>query len=114
MQWPIAMLRPFVSWTRIVQSISGWSRGSRICVVAGAQDVIVTVPIARTMAEFLRQAVRQLVSSHKLDALPSSTKREADRNGVEFLVVEKGPHHFQNDLVREDAARQVLTFLKRL
>lgn len=109
MHWPMAMMKPFVSFRRIIQNVRGWTKGSRICVVAGAQDKIVSVPICQTLAGHLRTAVKEQSENKKIDITSGS-----DDNGVELVVVEKGPHHFQNDLVRDDAAGKVLDFLNAL
>ena len=97
-----------MSFSNIVKNVMGWERGSRVCVVAGREDKIVSVPIAQKTAELLKAAVREQRQGKKLEG-PADDEEGED--GVSFVVVEKGPHHFQNDLVREDAARQVLEFL---
>ena len=109
MQWPIAMMKPFVSFSRLVQHISGWGSGRRICVVAGAEDKIVSPDIAKTNAQLMRDAVRELTEAKKIE-----TAEKDEDDGVEFVVVEKAPHHLQNDVTREDAAREVLRFLQQL
>ena len=93
MKWPMAMMRPFVSFSRIVRNITGWRRGgNRICVVAGALDKIVSVNIARNMADSIGAAVVEQASNKKVDYQPSVEKQAG--TGVDFLVVKDGPHHF--------------------
>ena len=105
------MMKPFVSFSRIVQNIVGWGRSSRVCVIAGAQDKIVSVPIAKTMADCIQDAFEQSATRKKLDGL---SDQKGSKSAVDFIVVRNGPHHFQNDLMREEAAGQVLAFLQDL
>lgn len=103
-------MKPFVSWSRIIQNICGWGLGSRVCVVGGKDDKIVSVSIAKANAFYLKEAFGEQVKRRKVDGMTGAAVEDA----IRFIVVEKAPHHLQNDLCREDAARQVLEFLNGL
>ena len=107
-------MRPFVSFSNLVKNISGWDRGSRVCVIGGAEDKIVTVPIARQLAADIRAAAIEEVKKESTGSLSSVDLSKDAQSLVTFAVVEKGPHHFQNDLCREEAAKLVLDFLENL
>ena len=109
MQWPLFMGRAFVSFSRIVQNITGWGHGNRVCVLAGDIDAIVTPDIAEANAKLIRDAVKEQAQTKKIEGLEATGDA-----GVQFVVAEKAPHHFQNDLTREEAAGHVLEFLQQL
>ena len=107
-------MRPFVSFSNLVKNIYGWDRGSRVCVVGGAQDKIVTIPIAMQLAANIRAAAVEEAKKKSTGSLSSVDLSKDAQSLVTFAVVEKGPHHFQNDLCREKAAEIVLGFLEEL
>ena len=107
MKWPIFMFSQFVSFARLVQNISGWGRGSRVCVIVGAEDRIVRPPIAKTNAVLIRAAVEDPADRRKVEGLNGD-------DPVSFVVVKGAPHHLQNDVTKDDAAAKVLEFLKQL
>ena len=90
--------------------MGGWSRGEgkRIAVVGGEVDRIGTVDIAERLARELREGVRGAREGKKIEGV------EEEGEGVEFLVVKGGPHHFMNDFMAEEAAGQVMKFLNAL
>jgi pimeloyl-ACP methyl ester carboxylesterase len=108
MLWPLYMMRSFVSFPRVVQNITGWNRGSRICVVAGTQDKLMGVVLIEKLADCLRAAVKENAADKKIDS-PKDVEE-----GVKLVIVRDAGHHLQNDSVWGDGARQLLEFFEAL
>ena len=118
------MMRSFVSFPRMVQSILGWDRGERVCVVAGTEDKLMGVALTHKLVGCYREVLTKFATDKKND-LPKnleidvhghdSPSSSMDRGaGVRFVTIKGAGHHLQNDLVWEEGAKQVLHFLEAL
>lgn len=119
------MMRPFVSFPRILENIAGLSKpGSHICIIAGSEDKLVGSEIPERLANTFRDAVSASAFSKKLDRAEDQTDVEKVTSidgvrstcslGVRFIDIEGAPHHFQNDIKPEVGAWQLLNFVKEL
>ena len=102
------MVRSFLSFPRVVQNITGWNRGDRVCVVAGTEDKLMGVALMEKLSGCFREAVKEHAADKKID-IPEDVEE-----GVRFITIKGAGHHLQNDLVWEEGARQVLGFLEAL
>ncbi|KAI8269444.1 lariat debranching enzyme [Colletotrichum sp. SAR11_239] len=66
--WPISMMKPFAKATDIINSIAGWGTSTRILILTGTQDKLMTRGVMQGLALAFRRAFAQLVGEKKLDA----------------------------------------------
>ncbi|KAL8799895.1 MAG: hypothetical protein Q9182_005552 [Xanthomendoza sp. 2 TL-2023] len=123
LRWPLGMMRPFVSFPRILENITGLGkRVSHVCIMAGSEDKLVGVKIPQRLANVFRDAVKASTETKKTDGPADFATEENETHeyhadlshGVHFVVVKGAGHHFQNDLQQETGARQLLAFIRRL
>lgn len=120
--WPLGMMLPFVNTGNVLKNILGWGAATkeRVFVLAGSADTLMGVKLMRRMAQHYRKAFGKLVKRELLQAdlaEANADNQEGDElsgSGIRFGVVEGAGHHMQNDLQWEDAAQQLLTFVKQL
>lgn len=114
------MMRPFVSFSRILENIVGSCKHHPcICIIAGGEDKLVGVQIPGKLAKIFRDSIKALIEGKKLDGIEND-KWEAINNGVasssrlgvRLITMEGAAHHFQNDIDQEVGARQLLDFLE--
>ncbi|KAL8856131.1 MAG: hypothetical protein Q9178_007256 [Gyalolechia marmorata] len=120
-----AMMRPFVSFPRILDNIAGvGKRGTYICIIAGDEDKLVGVQIPEMLANMFRDTVKVLTRTKNVDIAEDAVqdkKMETTEKGcsdsvygVQLLVFEDAPHHLQNDVHQNEAATRLLAFVDAL
>lgn len=92
--WALSMMRAFADPARTLAHIDGGS-ASKMLIMTGSEDKIVTPTVAEQLAAFYREAA-------------------AGREAVEVLLVPTAGHHLQNDLNWEDGAIKLVGFYKQL
>ena len=124
--WPLGMGYKFVSPVRILQQISGWGAGSqsRVLVLAGGEDKIMTHPIMERLAGFYRAAYESVVGLKKIDgaaddggdveSVSGDGGLDTAGLGVRLCVVPGVGHHLQNDVDWEVGAAKLLAFYEQL
>jgi hypothetical protein len=120
--WPISMMRQFTNPLRVVSHIIGWgSSASRILVLAGGEDRLMTLPVMQRLAGFYRDAFVRLVGEKKLDAkaedvhsISPADDLDNEGNGVRLCLVPGVGHHIQNDVGWEVGAQKLLEFYEQL
>lgn len=143
--WPIGMALSFADPEKVLLRISGWGeetttkqeqkqkRGqedSRVLVIAGERDKIMTQPIMQRLSEWYRAAYERLaVEEKKIDGVVvvlgengtvdgevegSRGPKDTAGRGVRFALVPGAGHHCQNDVGWEVGARKVLAFYRQL
>ncbi|QDS73337.1 hypothetical protein FKW77_006648 [Venturia effusa] len=115
--WPNGMLFRFVNFQNVLKRISGKGHGSRILILAGERDRLVSLDIAKREAEEYRSVFRELAKTNRLKAEVDDVVEEEGEStgcGVQFRVVDGAGHHFMNDLMWEEGAEKLLDFYEQL
>lgn len=116
------MMKPFTSFPRILSQITGWDKGnsSRVLVLRGEYDILMTLPVMQRLANAFRTTLRQLVEEKKIDAkkeyvpVAGPSGEDVDADGVRSCVVPDAGHHMQNDVGWEVGANKLLDFYRQL
>jgi len=125
MAWAIGMMRKgFVSVPNIIKNISGWGSGSsRIMVIAGEEDKLMSIQLMKQMAADYREGIEALSRDKKIDLSPSNYSpppdaikniKEQRQGGVTMVIVGGAGHHLQNDVQSDQAAQALESFLLEL
>jgi pimeloyl-ACP methyl ester carboxylesterase len=121
--WPLTMMRPFTSFPQILTQISGWGEGSssRVLVLRGEYDRLMTLPVMEKLANTFRTTFSQLVREKKIESkeetvatIPGVGGRDTEGDGVRLCVVPGAGHHMQNDVGWEVGAQKLLEFYQQL
>lgn len=109
---------PFVNFRNVLMRISGWdaAKSSKILVLAGENDRLVSLDITKREAEEYRTAFVDLVRAKKLDANIDEVVEEDIEStgcGVQYRVVKGSGHHLQNDSMWEEGAEKLLAFYQQ-
>ncbi|KAI5926009.1 Alpha/Beta hydrolase protein [Camillea tinctor] len=123
--WPFGMMLPFVNGKKLLQSILGWDTGStsrsRILIMAGTEDKMMTRDVQTESARFYRSMFSELVKEKKIEAEDERVQTtQGDRGldnagqGVQVAWVPGAGHHLQNDTTWEVGADKLLQFLLQL
>jgi hypothetical protein len=117
--WPLGMLFPFVNFRNLISRITSWNTKdcSRILILAGENDRLVSLDITRREADEYRDAFRHLIRTKKLDCIAGEVEEqglESTGCGVQYRVVGRAGHHFQNDSMWEEGAEKLLRFYEQL
>uniref|UniRef100_L2GEA8 Alpha beta hydrolase fold protein n=1 Tax=Colletotrichum fructicola (strain Nara gc5) TaxID=1213859 RepID=L2GEA8_COLFN len=100
---------------------SGWGTSTRILILTGTQDKLMTHGVMQKLAGTFRHAFAQLVGEKKLDAkvdTVNSTGSEGSEDdegcGVRLAWIHGAGHHLQNDVMWEVGAKKLLDFYEQL
>ncbi|KAL9034319.1 MAG: hypothetical protein Q9180_005474 [Flavoplaca navasiana] len=125
MLWPLGMMRPFISFQRILQNVAGaGKRGTHVCIMAGGDDKLVDVNMSEKLATIFRNALEGLKETKKVDVYEDAAGDAGESiinmsctstsHAVRLVILEKAPHHFQNDVHWDVGAKQLLAFTDEL
>jgi pimeloyl-ACP methyl ester carboxylesterase len=139
MGWPLGMFGDLWAWWKgrprwldtkdIVANLSKTTddgRHHRVCIVLGAEDMMIDVDMCRLQAAQYRQALNdhRAKSAEHQDSLPSRRLASHTRaiegagiesfDGVELAVIEGAGHHVQNDIQSRVAAHVLHHFFKQV
>ncbi|KAE9962730.1 hypothetical protein BLS_010074 [Venturia inaequalis] len=117
--WPLGTLFKFTNFQNVLKRISSKGHGSRILILAGQSDKLVTLDIAKREAEEYRSVFRDLALTNRLkvevdEVVEDGEEGESEGCGVQFRVVEGAGHHFMNDVMWEEGAEKLLDFYEQL
>lgn len=139
MGWPLGMFGEFWAWwqgspkwldikevTANLAQPTHDAQRQKVCIIVGAEDMMIDVDMCRLQAAQYRQALedRQADSAGYQGSLQS--RRIASQvhaiegtevesfDGVELAVIEGAGHHVQNDMQSRVAAQVLLRFLERV
>ncbi|TID25750.1 alpha beta hydrolase fold protein [Venturia nashicola] len=116
--WPLNTFFQFTNFQNVLKRISSKGHGSRILILAGQSDKLVTLDIAKREAEEYRSVFRDLALTNRLkvevDHVIEDEDGESTGLGVQFRVVEGAGHHFMNDVMWEEGANKLLAFYEQL
>jgi pimeloyl-ACP methyl ester carboxylesterase len=104
--WPVGMMWKFVDTARVASAIVGWGRGrghTRVLIIAGGEDKLISLEIMQRVAEEYRLAVRGMEGRKKIEGTrqrvsDSSMDKgvigvvEQRKDGVTLAVIEGAGH----------------------
>lgn len=111
------MLFKFINFQNVLKRISGKGHGSRILILTGEQDRLVSLDIAKREADEYRSVFQDLAQTNRLKVEVDEVVEEEMEStgcGVELRIVEGAGHHFQNDVMWEEGAEKLLAFYQQL
>ncbi|EHL03019.1 hypothetical protein M7I_0991 [Glarea lozoyensis 74030] len=112
MLWPLGQMFAFTSVEEVLRGIVGWGtgKGSRVLVVAGERDRLMTGDLMGELAGGYEVGVKRILGEEGM--VKGDEEKEVE---VRVLEVVKGAgHHVQNDLQWVDGAERILRFLEQL
>ncbi|KAI8634390.1 alpha/beta-hydrolase [Xylariaceae sp. FL1651] len=116
--WPLGMMSRFVDPKSVLRNITGWETGSRMLIMAGTEDKLMTRLVQEKLAETYRTAFAELVKEKKLNTKdnavhPLQGEGGLDNlgHGVELAWVPGAGHHLQNDTTWRIGAEKLVVFI---
>ena len=122
---PFDMMRPFVSFQRILQNVAGAGKDeARVCDLAGGYDKLVDAKKSEKLATLFRNALEGLKETSRVDLYEDAAgdvgegiitmSCTSQSHAIRLVILEQAPYHFQTDFHWDIGAKQFLAFADEL
>ena len=127
MGWPLGMFGEFWAWWKgnpkwldIKEVIANLAKPKddsqhyQVCIIVGAEDMMIDVDMCRLQAAQYRQALEERQAKGDRSRIHSVEGAEVESfGGVALAIVQDAGHHSQNDVQSKVAAEVLFLFLQQ-